>query len=582
VRANGGGGTKYFNVTATGTTIDGTYLQTSNSVTAFVIQAAASNNALVFDSTNKHLKIYEVTGSPTRYADIYYDNATSTAVFAASSGTTKVGSGSGNITMSLTNQADVFAFTKSGALSSSYNDNDFSITRSINGGSYQVSGNVLSVVDQTGTSGGVLPNLVYINQDSVSGVGGNLILAQTGGSTDKFKVDTSGNTTIAGTYAVGASNGSTISTCGANQYVASFASTGGIITGGSCTALPAGGTATLQDVYNNDSSGEADIATTSAAKTILFKAGATYDSATLFHVQDASSVDAFSVDTVNDRVQIGSATPDAVGTVLVLDTKNSAGDPATGAVDGAMYYNSSIGEFRCRVNSDWKNCSHPSLRQGWFFYEDFPNAGTATNTIGSNNWALTATSSGTVAKLASGAAASDYDRYGITRLGSATTAASGVAVYQYQSAMNGVPGDMVTEFNIASITDNLQMIVRIGLIGGTTTSTAPTDGIYFQYNVTTAAANWFRCTRNNGAETCTDTGIAKAAINTYERMKIVTNTAGTQVDFYINEVSAGSNTTNLPASGRSYGPGIFVHSPSTTARYWKMDYFQVRRTNVTR
>jgi len=46
------------------------------SATAFTLQDTAGNNALVFDSTTSHLKVYENIASPTRFADIYYDNAT--------------------------------------------------------------------------------------------------------------------------------------------------------------------------------------------------------------------------------------------------------------------------------------------------------------------------------------------------------------------------------------------------------------------------------------------------------------------------------------------------------------------------
>ena len=62
----------------------------------------------------------------------------------------------------------------------------------------------------------------------------------------------------------------------------------------------------------------------------------------------------FTADTTNSRVRIGSTTADATGVVLVLDTKNTSGDP-TGIV-GATYYNSNMGKFRCYQVSSWKNC----------------------------------------------------------------------------------------------------------------------------------------------------------------------------------------------------------------------------------
>lgn len=58
----------------------------------------------------------------------------------------------------------------------------------------------------------------------------------------------------------------------------------------------------------------------------------------------------------NDKVSIGtSATSD---TLLVLDTKSSAGDPA-GGTNGAMYYNGSTNKFRCYENGAWIDCVTP-------------------------------------------------------------------------------------------------------------------------------------------------------------------------------------------------------------------------------
>lgn len=112
-------------------------------------------------------------------------------------------------------------------------------------------------------------------------------------------------------------------------------------------------TPTLQDAYNN-STGPATISTTSGTKTFIFKAGTGFDSSALFDIQDAAGSSLFVADSTNDRVYIGDPTADAIGTILVLDTKNTAGDPT--GVNGAMYYNSSLTKFRCYENGAWKNC----------------------------------------------------------------------------------------------------------------------------------------------------------------------------------------------------------------------------------
>jgi hypothetical protein len=47
-------------------------------------------------------------------------------------------------------------------------------------------------------------------------------------------------------------------------------------------------------------------------------------------------------------------TSDTTGTLLVLDTKTSAGDPT--GVNGGMYYNSSTNTFRCFAGGAWQDC----------------------------------------------------------------------------------------------------------------------------------------------------------------------------------------------------------------------------------
>ena len=119
-------------------------------------------------------------------------------------------------------------------------------------------------------------------------------------------------------------------------------------------------------------------------------------------------------------------------------------------------------------------------------------------------------------------------------------------------------------------------------MNGTTTIADPTDGIYFQYNTTTTAGNWFMCAQNNNAVTCLDTGVARTTtINTYQRFKFVTNSTGASVEFFINEASVGTVSTNLPANTRPIGPAIAMHTVDGVARAWKIDYYQIKRNLTT-
>ena len=61
-------------------------------------------------------------------------------------------------------------------------------------------------------------------------------------------------------------------------------------------------------------------------------------------------------DVTNNRLQIGTGAGVAGDPALfVLDTRTGSGDPSSG-LNGAMYYNSNSGKFRCYENSAWANC----------------------------------------------------------------------------------------------------------------------------------------------------------------------------------------------------------------------------------
>ncbi len=183
-------------------TFTGTLLQKSNSATAILQQdSTGTHSNLLFDATTNKLRVYNADnagGNANAYVEMYFDNASSTGVFASSTGTTQVGSGTGNIAFTLSGAADVLTGTKTSTLSGAYGGlNDYTFTRNITGGSNTLDGNIFKIEDTSAKSSGTLSStLLYLNQQNTTT--GNLILAQSGGSVDKFKVDYSGNVTAAG------------------------------------------------------------------------------------------------------------------------------------------------------------------------------------------------------------------------------------------------------------------------------------------------------------------------------------------------------------------------------------------------
>ncbi|MBX4206387.1 hypothetical protein KW784_01210, partial [Candidatus Parcubacteria bacterium] len=60
------------------------------------------------------------------------------------------------------------------------------------------------------------------------------------------------------------------------------------------------------------------------------------------------------LDTIHDRVQVGTGAGTNAPSLFVFDTKNTTGDPL--GVNGAMYYNSNMNSFRCYQNGQWETC----------------------------------------------------------------------------------------------------------------------------------------------------------------------------------------------------------------------------------
>jgi len=325
------------------------------SATAFTLQDTAGNNALIFDSTSSHLKVYENVSSPTRFADIYYNNATSSAIFAASSGTTQIGvtGGSGNISLQLTGAADQLLVTKINTPGAAYSLRDFNFTRTVTAGTNAITGNVLTVEDLSGgiTGGGTIaPNVLYVNQNNTAATG-NLILAQYGGgANDRFKVTTAGNATLAGGVTIG--SGSSYTGAGAVTLQSGAGTALTITANAASTWSTTAGALSLTSAAATTWSTTTGNLTIQAggANAVVLKAGT--DSATAVQVQNAAGTSMLDFDSSANQISVGVS--DTTGTLLVLDTKTSANDP-TGA-NGGMYYNSNAGKFRCYENGAWLNC----------------------------------------------------------------------------------------------------------------------------------------------------------------------------------------------------------------------------------
>lgn len=118
--------------------------------------------------------------------------------------------------------------------------------------------------------------------------------------------------------------------------------------GANTLTLDAGGAAAIN--IGGTNANAVNIGNTTATTAVAALVGV---NSSAFSIQGASGAVYARFDTANNRLHVGNPTPDSSAFLLVLDNKNTAGDPA--GMNGAMYYNSANNDFRAYQNNRWTN-----------------------------------------------------------------------------------------------------------------------------------------------------------------------------------------------------------------------------------
>jgi hypothetical protein len=114
--------------------------------------------------------------------------------------------------------------------------------------------------------------------------------------------------------------------------------------------------------------------------------------------------------------------------------------------------------------------------------------------------------------------------------------------------------------------------LRLGY--GTSVNADHANGVYFEYN-RSLSTNWRLKTANQSIRTSVNSSIP-VVNNAWIQLSWIVNAAGTQVDFYVDGVLAGSITTNIPiVTGQGCGPNYQIVSTVLLAgqRSCLIDYF---------
>ncbi len=300
------------------------------------------------------------------------------------------------------------------------------------------------------------------------------------------------------------------------------------------------------------------------------------DSATAFRIQNASSINMFSVDTTNNQIQIGEPVADATGTLLVLDTKNTAGDPT--GTNGAMYYNSNLGKFRCYEAGIWKDCAGAAgvgtgdvLHTGNTFGSQI-SLGTqdafGLNLITSNATRLSVSATGAVAVNSAGAAGT-VEKFRVntptTVDNAANTILSTGGISDKALVLQGVSGQTAAVFEVQNNTGTAVVSilaaggsVRAGSFGSTTASkallTANGDTGGFLLGTSNDAnkglvVRGFSATQSaNLQDWQTSNGITRVGVTATGEFRIYDST-GTESTRFISATNGGLTVQTTSASG---------------------------------
>jgi len=222
----------------------------------------------------------------------------------------------------------------------------------------------------------------------------------------------------------------------------------------------------------------------------------------------------------------------------------------------------------------WSNITNT-----FWFSDDFITGQQTANIVGNRFWQGKLGGAGTITTNTTTAAGHP----GTLDLNTALTLGSGANIRQFSD--NSTQQPIIIGGGVIVI----EMIVKIDTLSDATnafnfkcgianqnsvTSTVGGQGVYFTYASTGATPNWYRFTGNSGASiTTTDSGTA--ATTNWVNLKIVINAAGTSAEFFIDDVSVGTNSTNLPTL--AVGPmfNMATSQINLAARKVTVDYYSI-------
>jgi hypothetical protein len=301
-------------------------------------------------------------------------------------------------------------------------------------------------------------------------------------------------------------------------------------------------------------------------------------------VADSSS-DTLTLATDGNISVTGDSTADSVtfGLNTVPLTKGGTGQTTANASFNALVpsQTGNSGKFLTTNGTDtsWATSSGASDPLGTLsLVDDFPLVGATTGQIGSLGWLESTSGTAAATVLKSGISGHP----GIITIRPGTVAAGRACISLGGSGTNTLVlggGAVETTWIVrsAQTLSAFEMLI-VGLGDTAATAGDQVNGVYFQ--LLTGDTNWFIVTANASTRTRVDTGIAYVA-NSWFKLKLTVNAAGTSVQANINGTNVGTAiTTNIPTAAIS--PMAKVDGiASGTASDTDIDFFSLSHALTT-
>ncbi|MDD4877093.1 MAG: hypothetical protein PHQ86_08215 [Dehalococcoidales bacterium] len=210
----------------------------------------------------------------------------------------------------------------------------------------------------------------------------------------------------------------------------------------------------------------------------------------------------------------------------------------------------------------------------WF--DDFIGGTVVSGNIGDKGWNSEISGADAAVLITSG----ETNSPGLYYVGTGSTATGRVSLFP------SITNPTYSNIKIAGL-DNIIMRISIGTLSsapeeyivrfgfGDVTSADFVDGVYFEYDRTTSV-NWQYCTASGSTRTKTTSSVAVSAA--YHKLQIRVSSAKDTVEYYVDGVSLGKITTNIPTDYTTIMLQ-YLKTVGSTGLYFNIDY--VRYYNST-